>query len=198
MIPPRVKIVLAPMTIEIERRFLVWDSRAALAGSAMKQWYRIRQGYFGRLNRLRVRVRTMIDASGERSSFLTLKGPRRGFCRDEHQRPLPFDQGEQWLLRLPPAQVIRKTRHLLHGDDGIVWAIDQFEGANAGLVIAEVELLHPRQPFEVPRWASEEITLNPRYGNSTLARYPINHPAVERVGKSGGNSSPFIPITTTQ
>jgi len=198
MSPPLAKIVFALMTIEIERRFLVWDSRAALAGSANKQWCRINQGYFGRLNGLRVRGRTMIDASGERSSFLTLKGPRRGFCREEYQRRLPFDKGTQWLSLLPPAQVIRKTRHLLQGDDGLVWAIDRFEGANAGLVIAEVELLDPSQPILVPRWVSEEITLNPRYGNSTLARFPINHLAVARVGKSGGDSSPFTSITTAQ
>lgn len=186
------KIVLAGMGIEIERRFLVQDSQAALAGAVTAQSCHIRQGYFGRVNGLRIRVRTIIEASGAASALLTLKSPRRGFCRQEYQRPFPFDEGERWLSLVPPAQLIRKTRHLLHGRSGLVWSIDRFGGANAGLVIAEVDLVYPRQPIEIPRWAGEEITLDPRYGNSMLARYPIDHPAVKRSAEPDATSAPLL------
>jgi adenylate cyclase len=161
------------MGIEIERRFLVRDSRAAVTSAAAGRWCRIRQAYFGHVNGLTLRVRTTFDASGHRTGLLTLKGPRRGFCRHEYQRPLPSDEAERWLSSVPPERLIRKTRYLVHARDGLVWFIDRFEGPNAGLVIAEVELVHARQLFAVPRWIGKEITLDPRYGNSMLARSPI-------------------------
>src|SRR5262249_28631862 len=83
------------------------------------------------------------------------------------------------LSLVPPAQLIRKTRHLLPVPRGLIWSIDQFEGANVGLVIAEVELVHSRQLIEIPFWVGEEITHNPRYGNSMLARYPVTDPTIK-------------------
>ena len=52
------------------------------------------------------------------------------------------------------------------------WEVDVFEGRNAGLIIAEVELAYPDQPVALPAWVGREITTDERYGNSTLAAQP--------------------------
>jgi len=51
-----------------------------------------------------------------------------------------------------------------------VWHVDVFEGANIGLVVAEVELEYEAQKIVMPAWAGEG---DRRYGNSHLARYPF-------------------------
>jgi adenylate cyclase len=56
--------------------------------------------------------------------------------------------------------------------EGAVWYVDVFEGANSGLVVAEVELKHEAQNIVKPPWAGEEVTGDRRFGNSHLARYP--------------------------
>jgi len=161
------------MAIEIERRFLVRDAHAVNFGLGTAGRYRIRQGYLGWIDALRVRVRVITDCSDQPTAVLTLKDRRYGICREEHEVPLALDRAEQILGRLPPPRIICKTRHRLCYGDGPVWSIDYFEGPNAGLIIAEVELVDPEQRIKLPPWVGEEITLDPRYGNSTLARYPI-------------------------
>jgi adenylate cyclase len=161
------------MAIEIERRFLVRDPQAAIAGSTIVNRFQIRQGYLGWVDGLRIRVRLIGDDRSQRSAMLTLKGRRQGICREEHEHPLELDWAEQVLGALPPTRVISKTRYRVRYRDGLVWSVDRFERPNTGLIIAEVELAHPEQHIELPSWVGEEITFNPRYGNSTLARSPI-------------------------
>mgnify|MGYP003579048063 CR=1 FL=1 len=48
-----------------------------------------------------------------------------------------------------------------------------FEGDNAGLVIAEVELRHESQPVDLPAWIGPEVTGQPQYYNSALVRRPF-------------------------
>ena len=55
---------------------------------------------------------------------------------------------------------------------GHTWEVDVFEGANAGLVVAEIELDDPDEPFEKPAWVGEEVTHDPRYYNTCLASHP--------------------------
>jgi CYTH domain-containing protein len=161
------------LAIEIERRFLVRDPRAAFAAAGMTRWHRITQGYFGRINRLRVRVRILSDASGDCAALLTFKGARRGLTRLEYEYPLALDRARRALITLPPAQIIRKVRYEIHHHDGLVWSVDRFEGPNSGLVLAEVELAHRDQQVELPSWVGDEVTFDPRYGNSRLARSPM-------------------------
>lgn len=161
------------MAIEIERRFLVRDPPAAFAAAGMTRWRRITQGYFGRIDRLRIRVRILSDESGDCTALLTFKGARRGRCRLEYEYPLALDLARRALISLPPAHVIRKMRYDICHHDGLVWSVDRFEGPNRGLVVAEVELTHPDQHVELPHWVGEEVTFDPRYGNSRLARSPM-------------------------
>ena len=67
---------------------------------------------------------------------------------------------------------IRKVRH--HVSIGPhLWEIDEFEGDNAGLVVAEVELDREDQAIDLPPWVCEEVTHDPRYFNSNLALQPF-------------------------
>ena len=167
------------MALEIERRFLVRDPRAADVDCGLTDWCRIRQGYLGWVDGFRIRVRTTTDSSGKRFAVLTRKGRRRGICHEEYEQRLELNAAERILGALPPTLIICKTRHRLRYQDGLVWSIDCCEGLNQGFVIAEVELIDPEQLIELPPWLGEEITLNPRYGNSTLARRRSDHCRVE-------------------
>jgi len=52
--------------------------------------------------------------------------------------------------------------------------IDEFHGANEGLVVAEIELASPEEEFERPAWLGEEVTADPRYANASLSRHPYS------------------------
>jgi len=133
----------------------------------------ITQGYFGHVDGLRMRVRVLREDHDECTAFLTFKGARHGICRLEYEYPLEVARAWRALNCLSPIETIRKKRHRVPHHDGLEWSVDQFEGPNRGLFIAEVELSHPNQKVALPSWAGKEITFDPRYGNSQLARTPM-------------------------
>ena len=151
------------MGVEIERKFLVRnrDWFARIYSSA-----RIRQGYLVNERDLSVRVRT---AGNE--AWLTIKGPARGMSRPEFEYPIPRADAEQMLNNLCRKPLIEKTRYWLHHDDH-TWEVDVFEGDNAGLVIAEVELGTTDEAVDLPPWAGTEVTDDPRYLNANLVTRP--------------------------
>ena len=160
------------MPVEIERRFLVSDLQAVLATGDVTVWRRLKQGYFGKVKGLRVRVRIVSDAGNCERALISLKGPKRGLCRTEYEFPMPIERARRELLSLPPSRIIHKVRYdVSHG--GVVWSVDRFQGANAGLVLAEVEPSDPDQRIELPPWVAQEVTHDRRYGNSRLARSPL-------------------------
>ena len=55
------------------------------------------------------------------------------------------------------------------------WEVDEFAGANAGLVVAELELDDEDQPFSRPAWIGQEVTDDVRYYSASLARLPYTH-----------------------
>jgi len=68
---------------------------------------------------------------------------------------------------------ISGVRHVeLHG--GLKWEIDVFHGENDGLVVAEVELPSEHTAIEMPSWAGEEVSSDPRYFNSNLLSQPYS------------------------
>jgi CYTH domain-containing protein len=160
------------MPVEIERRFVVRDPCAAIAARTGASFH-ITQGYFGHVDGLRMRVRVLWGDHDECTAFLTFKGARHGICRLEYEYPVEVARAWRALNCLSPKETIRKKRHRVLNHDGSEWSVDQFEGPNQGLFIAEVELSHPHQKVSLPSWAGEEITFDPRYGNSQLARTPM-------------------------
>ena len=57
----------------------------------------------------------------------------------------------------------------MQGSDGLVWEVDEFEGALAGLVLAEVELPSSQTEVVLPSWVGQEITGLRSWSNRALA-----------------------------
>lgn len=151
------------MAIEIERRFLVHQdiSRLCVFGQ------RIVQGYMPAGGTAKIRIR-VVGARG----YLTIKGDRVGSSRTEFERGISAATAWSMLTRVDPSTLIEKVRYKV-AHEGLTWEVDVFEGRNAGLVIAEVELSYPDQPVALPAWVGRDITADKRYGNSTLAVRPV-------------------------
>jgi adenylate cyclase len=147
------------MPVEIERKFLVRDDSWRGLGRAV----RIRQGYIAADESRSVRVRR----AGDRA-FLTVKGGQ-GLVRSEYEYEIPADDADEMLDTLCGGPLIDKQRHAIDFA-GLEWVVDEFEGAHAGLVLAEVELDHADQIVELPRWIGREVTGDPRYLNASLAK----------------------------
>lgn len=152
------------MATEIERKFLVIDDtwRAAVESEE-----RVVQGYLAAGRQATVRVRIIGEAA-----FLTIKGRTRGISRSEYEYAIPRTDAEAMLQELTLSPPIDKTRYRVRCGDH-VWDLDRFHGANAGLVMAEVELARADEPFRMPAWAGREVSGDPRYYNVNLARDPF-------------------------
>ena len=57
--------------------------------------------------------------------------------------------------------------------------VDEFFGENEGLLLAEVELSAPDEPFEKPSFLGKEVTGDRRYYNSSLRINPYRNWATE-------------------
>ena len=150
------------MAVEIERKFLVngdfW--RRGTTGQ------RISQGYLCSSDDRVVRVRVMGDRA-----FLTIKGAQHGATRYEYEYDIPMRDATEMLERLCQRPLIEKMRHHLTVD-GREWVVDEFEGENAGLTVAEVEFEREGQAIALPDWVGAEVTDEPRYLNVNLVRHP--------------------------
>ena len=161
------------MPTEIERKFLVTGT-SWREGDAISE--AISQGYLSNdPTGATVRVRT----KGERA-YLTIKGPSKGISRAEFEYAIPPEEAREMIQALCRSErVIAKVRHTLEWD-GREWVIDVFEGANEGLVLAEVELDSEGDDLALPAWAGEEVSDDPRYYNAALARSPYTSWGGER------------------
>ena len=149
--------------LEIERKFLVCgDFKAAAVSST-----RICQAYINQAGGRTVRVRIR-----DEKAYLTIKGPSRdgGLSRFEWEIEIPVPDAEQ-LMRLRVTPIVDKRRYLVPFG-GHTFEVDEFYGDNEGLTMAEVELSAPDEAFEKPEWLGREVTGDPRYYNSHLARHP--------------------------
>jgi adenylate cyclase len=151
------------MAIEIERKFLVRnDSWRAQADAGT----RYRQGYFAAPQRASIRVRI----EGEHAN-INIKSAELGVRRQEFEYAIPLHEAEQMLEQLCEQPQVEKTRyHVQHA--GHTWEIDVFEGDNAGLVVAEIELEAEDADFARPDWLGEEVSDDPRYYNVSLVTHP--------------------------
>jgi adenylate cyclase len=151
------------MPTEIERKFLVkGDVWRSLGEGAIYC-----QGYIAAANGRTVRVRVVGD-----SGYLTIKGPTSGLARAEFEYPIPVEEALEMLRTLCDPPLIEKTRYKIAVDD-LVWEVDEFAGENQGLVLAEVELDDPERAIALPDWIGTEVSQDPRYYNSNLAKHPF-------------------------
>jgi len=150
------------MAIEIERKFLVVGDSWRTLGVGIAY----RQGYLVSTQGLTVRVRIAGDAG-----YLTIKGASSGISRAEFEYVIPILDATEMLNTLCERPLIEKVRHRILWE-GLVWEIDEFAGANQGLILAEVELTDPNQSLSLPSWVGDEVSHDPRYFNAYLAKHP--------------------------
>ena len=151
------------MGLEIERKFLVSGDawRSAVTTSRC-----LRQGYLAIDGKTNVRVRT----DGQRS-WLTIKGKGEGITRPEFEYEIPSADAEH-LLAMCGGRVVEKTRHHVPVGNHL-WEIDEFDGRNRGLVMAEIELSEAAESFDRPSWLGGEVSEDARYLNANLAMHPF-------------------------
>jgi adenylate cyclase len=164
---------------EIERKFLVrHDGWRAAAVSHVE----IVQGYLANTARCSIRLRLAGDAA-----TLSVKGMTPGMSRDEFEYPVPVADARQMLETLREGPLLGKVRHIVPCGSHR-YEVDEFDGDNAGLVVAEMELASPDEVFVRPDWLGEEVTDHARYYNFRLAAAPFAHwPGADRQAARAGN-----------
>ncbi len=148
---------------EIERKFLVTGEAWRELGPGIH----LRQGYLASTPQRIVRIRTV-----QERGYLTIKGITRGATRLEFEYEIPYAEASELLESLCEAQ-LEKTRYRFTLDNH-TWEVDEFHGANQGLIVAEIELICEEEQFVRPEWIGSEVTGDPRYYNSNLATEPYS------------------------
>ncbi|OUL20204.1 CYTH domain-containing protein [Nostoc sp. 106C] len=152
------------MAKEIERKFLVnGDSWRKLAEGTL-----FVQGYISTAKQATVRVRIVGN-----QGYLTIKGISVKYSRSEFEYPIPLADAQEMLDTLCDRPLIEKIRYRIEYGN-LIWEIDEFDGVNKGLILAEVELSHEQQKIELPIWIGEEVSDNPKYFNSNLVKHPFS------------------------
>lgn len=157
------------MGIEIERKFLLAsdDWRSAIERSEP-----MAQGYLVGAQALRaghahasVRARLAGD-----QAWLNIKAATSGIARAEFEYAIPASDARTLLATLCDG-VLEKTRHHVRVD-GVLFEIDEFEGDNLDLIVAEVELPAVDAPYPQPSWLGREVSGLARYYNVNLIAHP--------------------------
>jgi adenylate cyclase len=151
--------------VEIERKFLVKNQDWK---KLIVEKHSIQQGYLNTDKSCNVRVRIMNNLA-----FITIKGKRINTARPEFEYEIPLNDAES-ILKLSKTSIIKKTRFTVN-HQGQIWEIDQFEGDNQGLVIAEIELKQKDKAIGLPNWIGTEISNDERFYNLSLSSNPFKN-----------------------
>ncbi|HYW20306.1 MAG TPA: CYTH domain-containing protein [Nodularia sp. (in: cyanobacteria)] len=154
------------MAKEIERKYLLKEDswRKVAQGSVYCQ------GYIATKDQAQATVRVRIIG---KQGYLTIKGPSVECSRLEFEYPIPVEDAHEMLNTLCQRPFIEKIRYKVEWG-GLIWEIDEFDGLNKGLIIAEVELSDENQEISLPPWIGEEVSHDPRYFNSYLVTNPFS------------------------
>lgn len=153
------------MAIEIEHKFLLANNAWRLHIDHSVSY---RQGYLSTAPTSSMRVRT-----SDKQAWLNIKSATIGTQRHEFEYEIPLSDANTLLHELCTKPLIEKVRHCVYAH-GKLWEIDEFSGANAGLLVAEIELNYLDEIFIKPDWVGEEVTYDPRYYNNNLATLPYS------------------------
>ncbi len=148
---------------EIERKFLVsGDFKKDATGAEQ-----IVQAYLSSVPERSIRVRIH-----GLQAFITIKGAGNvsGISRFEWEKEITVEDALSLMALCEPGK-IEKVRYLVPAGRH-VFEVDEFQGENAGLVLAEVELQSEEEEFEKPSWLGAEVTGQANYYNVSLIRKP--------------------------
>ncbi len=153
------------MAIEIEHKFLPANDgwREHVSHSVI-----YKQGYLSSQATSSIRVRI-----SDKQAWLNIKSATIGTQRHEYEYEIPLYDAHEILNNLCLKPVIEKTRHFVTHENNL-WEIDEFDGENAGLIVAEIELDALDETFVKPDWVGAEVTQDVRYYNNNLARNPYS------------------------
>jgi adenylate cyclase len=151
------------MAIEIEHKFLLANDgwRKHIIRSV-----KYRQGYLNSQATSSIRIRI-----SDEHAWLNIKSATIGTHRHEYEYEIPQPDANEIINSLCRKPIIEKTRHIVI-DEGNTWEIDEFEGVNRGLIVAEIELTEIGMTFSKPYWIGKEITHDLRYYNNNLTSHP--------------------------
>ena len=155
------------MAQEIERKFLVLND--GYKSEAFKST-RIIQGYLSSSPERTVRVRLKGN-----TGYITIKGKvnNSGLSRFEWEKEIGEEDAID-LLKICEPGTIEKIRYEINCGNHI-FEVDEFQGVNEGLVVAEIELSHEDETFSKPDWIGVEVTGDNRYYNSMLSKMPYSN-----------------------
>ena len=152
--------------IEIERKFLLasdaWRNQVSRSED-------MAQGYLAGPPAARCSVRVRIVGAG---AFINIKSIAEGISRDEYEYAIPLDDARRQLATLA-GDIVEKRRHYVDVD-GHLFEIDEFGGANSGLIVAELELEQVDSAFPQPSWLGRDVSSIARYYNLNLAAHPYS------------------------
>ena len=153
------------MAIEIEHKFLLASDawREQVSHSVI-----YKQGYLSSQPTSSIRVRI-----SDNQAWLNIKSATIGTQRHEYEYEIPLTDAQEILDNLCLKPVIEKTRHFVMHNNHL-WEIDEFDGENAGLIVAEIELDSADETFAKPDWIGADVTQDMRYYNNNLAREPYS------------------------
>ncbi len=156
------------MGIEIERKFLLknddWKQQVS-------QTYIIKQGYLqsgldpSQKSSVRIRI-------SNKQADINIKSVDLTMVRQEFEYSIPLHDAEQMIATLCDDIVVTKTRYYVPYASHL-WEVDVFDGDNTGLQMAEIELSHIDEKFDVPDWIGDEVTDDERYYNIYLLKHPF-------------------------
>ena len=153
------------MAVEIEHKFLLANNDWRKQVSYSVQY---KQGYLSSVATSSIRVRISDD-----HAWLNIKSATIGTQRHEYEYEIPLSDAHEIITNLCRKPIVEKTRHIVI-DDGNTWEIDEFEGDNKDLIVAEIELSEVGAVFSMPAWLGEEVTSDLRYYNNNLASHPYS------------------------
>lgn len=147
--------------MEIERKFLIKEIPVSLDAYKCRI---IEQAYLNTAPVVRIR-------QDNEDYYLTYKS--KGFLeREEYNLPLDKESYEH-LRTKADGIIITKKRYEIPFNDTLTIELDIFEGAHAGLILAEVEFSSREEAelFIAPDWFGEDVTYEAKYSNSNLSKY---------------------------
>ena len=153
--------------IEIEKKFLV--NRTLWESSVFKKNARrvyLKQGYLSNSRHATIRIRLK-----KNQGILTIKGRNTGLERSEYEYTIPYKDACQIFDNLC-LNSISKYRYTFTYQN-FIWEVDEFEGEQYPLIIAEVELENAQQDPTLPPFITRDVSLDFRYTNAQLAQKPF-------------------------
>lgn len=164
------------MPREIERQYVVDTSHPdweKLRNSLPSR--RIIQATIHRGEGNKLRVRLIEDMkTGKKSAAFTFKVNKKTRkhepnVRDEYEWEVPYRVA--LFIMIGHSEVV-KMRYLYRHTDGKIWEFDEYEGANAGIVLADIELKSLDETIELPAFLGQEVTKNKKITNHSFSQHP--------------------------